>query len=165
MKEETADLDTLRAVVGQALSGRGAHVKTKGALDELDWQLAGARPGDAPHSIFRLVNHIVYWQDFGLAWLAGAKPETPEHADDSWPGAETPEDESEWKKLVGRYEEGLDEFHKRVEGSDLFAGSHKKSTLEVLQMIASHNSYHIGQVAQLRRMLGSWPPPGGGETW
>jgi uncharacterized damage-inducible protein DinB len=31
--------------------------------------------------------------------------------------------------------------------------------------IASHNSYHAGQVVFLRRMLGTWPPPSGGFSW
>jgi uncharacterized damage-inducible protein DinB len=28
-----------------------------------------------------------------------------------------------------------------------------------------HNSYHVGQIAMLRRMLGAWPPQSGGDTW
>jgi hypothetical protein len=24
---------------------------------------------------------------------------------------------------------------------------------------------HLGQVVLLRRLLGAWPPPGGGDTW
>jgi uncharacterized damage-inducible protein DinB len=25
-----------------------------------------------------------------------------------------------------------------------------------------HNAYHLGQVVFMRRILGAWPPPGGG---
>jgi len=28
-----------------------------------------------------------------------------------------------------------------------------------------HGTYHLGQVVLIRRMLGAWPPPGGGDTW
>jgi len=39
-------------------------------------------------------------------------------------------------------------------------------TLEaVLWQMVAHNSYHAGQIALLRRMLGAWPPTGGGDTW
>jgi uncharacterized damage-inducible protein DinB len=31
--------------------------------------------------------------------------------------------------------------------------------------IVAHNSYHIGQVALLRRQAGAWPPERGGDTW
>ena len=35
---------------------------------------------------------------------------------------------------------------------------------EVL-MVQGHDSYHLGQIVQLREQLGSWPPPKGGDTW
>jgi len=39
-------------------------------------------------------------------------------------------------------------------------------TLEaVLWQIVAHNSYHVGQIALIRRTLGAWPPRGGGDTW
>jgi hypothetical protein len=34
-----------------------------------------------------------------------------------------------------------------------------------LQTMASHISYHLGEVVLMRRMLGLWPPPSGGYTW
>ncbi len=40
------------------------------------------------------------------------------------------------------------------------------STLEaVLWQMVAHNSYHVGQIAMVRRMLGAWPPRGGGDSW
>jgi uncharacterized damage-inducible protein DinB len=39
-------------------------------------------------------------------------------------------------------------------------------TLEaVLWQMVAHNSYHVGQIAMIRRTLGAWPPCGGGDTW
>ena len=35
----------------------------------------------------------------------------------------------------------------------------------MLHTIASHNSYHLGQIVLVRQLLGAWPPPGGGLTW
>ena len=40
------------------------------------------------------------------------------------------------------------------------------SSLEaVLWQMVAHNSYHVGQIAMIRRMLGAWPPRAGGDTW
>jgi uncharacterized damage-inducible protein DinB len=39
------------------------------------------------------------------------------------------------------------------------------SVLSVLWQTVVHKSYHLGQIALLRRTLGAWPPPGGGDTW
>ncbi len=155
----------LAKVVGQALSGRGAHVDTQGALGGLGWELAGSRPADAPFTIFQLVNHLVYWQDFSLQWLDGNKPPTPEHAADSWPGDESPKSAEEWQLTVERFSDGLEDLQRRASSEDLFSDRGGKTGLEILQLIATHNSYHVAQVAQLRRMLGSWPPPAGGATW
>ena len=35
----------------------------------------------------------------------------------------------------------------------------------VLWQTLVHNSYHVGQIILLRRLLKAWPPPGGGDTW
>ena len=35
----------------------------------------------------------------------------------------------------------------------------------VLWQMVAHNSYHIGQIAMIRRALGAWPPRAGGDTW
>jgi len=36
---------------------------------------------------------------------------------------------------------------------------------DVLHGMGSRVSDHFGQIALLRRMLGAWPPPGGGDPW
>ncbi|MBI1739487.1 MAG: hypothetical protein HYR57_01185 [Candidatus Koribacter versatilis] len=42
----------------------------------------------------------------------------------------------------------------------------RESTVHrMLWQIAVHNSYHVGQIALLRRQLGAWPPRRGGDTW
>ena len=40
-----------------------------------------------------------------------------------------------------------------------------RTRLDVLRAMGNHVSYHGGQIALVRRMLGAWPPPGGGDTW
>jgi uncharacterized damage-inducible protein DinB len=37
--------------------------------------------------------------------------------------------------------------------------------VDVLWQTLVHNSYHFGQIAMLRRVLGAWPPRGGGDSW
>jgi uncharacterized damage-inducible protein DinB len=71
----------------------------------------------------------------------------------------------EWKRAVKDFRKGLDALERGSRSPDLLAKRGKKSQLEMLQTIASHNSYHLGQAALLRQMLGTWPPPSGGLTW
>ena len=150
--------------MGHALSGKGAHVDTENSFAGLDWKITGARPEGVPHSLFQLLNHMIYWQDWAVKWLDGEKPPIPKHASGSWPGGPAPASPEEWKRTVQAYRTGLAELDRRSQ-EDLFAKLETKSRLEMLQTIASHNSYHAGQVVFLRQVLGPWPPPSGGLTW
>ena len=62
-------------------------------------------------------------------------------------------------------EEGLRMIVRAAEKGDLLTKRGMKTPLEMLQTIASHNSYHVGQVVVLRQRLCAWPPPSGGLTW
>ena len=150
--------------MGQALSGKGAHVDTENTFAGLDWKITGTRPEGVPHSLFQLLNHMIYWQDWAVKWLDWEKPPIPKHASGSWPGSPAPASPEEWKRTVQAYRTGLAELDRRSQ-EDLFAKLGTKSRLEMLQTIASHNSYHAGQVVFLRQVLGAWPPPSGGLTW
>lgn len=152
--------------VSRALSGKGAHVEAKAVFAGLGWQAAGTRLDAVQHSVFQLLNHMIYWQDWVIEWLDGKKPPIPKHAAGSWPGGAGPSGSEEWARAVRRFQTGLEDLNRRARKADLFATHGKKKTrLEMLHTIASHNSYHAGQVVLLRRMLGAWPPPSGGLTW
>jgi uncharacterized damage-inducible protein DinB len=131
----------------------------------LDAKAAGARPGNLPHSLFQILNHIAYWQDWVVKWLDGERPRVPRHASGSWPGAMAPANAAEWQRSVRRFQTGLKELERRSRTADLPALLGKQTRLEMLHAIASHNSYHTGQAVALRQMLGKWPPPSGGLTW
>ena len=155
----------LENAIGRALSGEGAHAASVDVFEGLDWKLAGKRPEGAPHSLFQILNHLNYWQDWVVEWLAGKKPPPPKHASSSWPGGESPGSKKEWDSAVEDFRKGLVALDKASRSADLFTDGGRKSRLEMLQTIASHNSYHVGQAVLLRQVLGSWPPPSGGLTW
>lgn len=157
----------LQRLVETALEGRGSHVPTAAVFDGLDWCLAGRRPEGSPFTIWQLLNHMIYWQDFSLSLLQGVEPPPPPHASDSWPGGAAPESEQVWLEAVAHFQKGLAASRGEAQ-QDLEAPTPARpgqSRAERLASNASHNSYHAGQVVLLRRMLGSWPPPGGGDTW
>ena len=155
----------LRKVVGRALSGKGAHAASAQVFSGLDAQAAGTQPENLPHTLFQILSHIVYWQEWVVKWLDGEKPRVPKHASGSWPATAAPANEKEWQTIVKRFQDGLKQLELNSREADLLAGSGKQSRLEMLQAIASHNSYHIGQAVVLRQVLGKWPPSSGGLTW
>jgi uncharacterized damage-inducible protein DinB len=159
------DQKIIQEVIGNALSGKGAHVATKTLFEGLDWKLAGVRPEGAPHSIFELLIHMTYWQDWVVKWLDGGNPSVPKHAAASWPKNPAPASRKDWARAVKSFRSGLAGLERRSRKKDLLAKRGKHTRMGMLHAIASHNSYHLGQAALLRQMLGAWPPPSGGITW
>jgi len=161
----SSDHKILDRTIGNALSGKGSHVATKTLFAGLDWKAAGARPKGAPHSIFQLLNHMKYWQDWVVKWLDGENPSIPKHASGSWPGNIAPTGSKQWQRAVRGFQSGLRKLERQSRQVDLLVTRGKYSRLGMIQLLASHNSYHAGQVVLVRQMLGAWPPPSGGATW
>jgi uncharacterized damage-inducible protein DinB len=151
----------------RALTGEWSHVSPTQALEGLDWRTAGERPGGSPYSVFRVLNHMVFWQEIYLDHLRGQTPPPVPHDIDGWPGSDRPASAEEWAQAIARFQEGLGEANAlaRAEGLDEPLSGRIPTRHDALHLIASHNGYHVGQIVLLRRMLVAWPPPGGGDTW
>jgi hypothetical protein len=161
----SADGRALEKQARRALSGKGAHVGTKDVFSGLDWKAAGSKPRGASHSAYELLKHMGFWQDWVVAWLQGESPATPRHASGSWPQEPGPASRGDWDEAVRAFRRGLQALERACRGADLSPCRGRRSRLEMIHAIAAHNSYHAGQVAFLRQILGQWPPPSGGLTW
>ena len=155
----------------ELLRGKGAHVDPVACIEDVSAELATRRAEGFPHSIADLVFHMNYWMNYELKRIRGERPKYPDHNAESFPSA--PQD---WDHLKRDFSWFLSEFAKlaQVPRSELdreiesiHPGDKQQSnTLEaVLWQMVAHNSYHAGQIAQLRRTLSAWPPRGGGDTW
>ena len=160
----------------ELLRGRGSHVDPLACIEDISAEMAARQIGEFPHSIAQLVFHMSYWMDHELRRIRGERPKYPQHASESWPKLPSPADEQEWDQLRNQLASLLSDFaalaqspcaelDRQVESAH--EGDTKVSgTMEaVLWQILVHNSYHIGQVALLRRCLGAWPPRRGSDTW
>jgi hypothetical protein len=161
----TEDREVLAKLARDSLSGTGAHVELGAVFSGLDWKAAGMRPEGVPHSIYQLLNHIVFWQDWAIRWLDGKRPAAPRHASGSWPGAIAPANRKAWQAAVRRLGSVTRNLERRMSVGDILASGGSKSRLEMLLTIGAHNGYHVGQAALVRQTLARWPPPSGGLTW
>ncbi len=93
---------------------------------------------------------------------------------DGQPESDTPEDEEAWEASVAAFKNGLQEMITLVSDPmrDLFAtlpwSEEGHTLLREALILADHNSYHLGQIVQLKKALGvgqtnTWempePPP------
>jgi uncharacterized damage-inducible protein DinB len=145
-------------------------------VEDLSAALAACRVEGFPHSIADLVFHMNYWMGYELRRIRSEKPEYPEHNAESFPDMPIPVDVEKWERLREDFAGFLAEFGELAHSSEAelqreIESAHdgdKKvasSLGSVLCQMVAHNSYHVGQIAMIRRMLGVWPPTGGGDTW
>jgi len=159
----------------ELLRGKGAHADPIACVEDLSAELAGRQVAGFPHSVAQLVFHINYWMEYELRRIRGQRPKYPEHSAESFPAAPSV-DAGEWDRLRARLGELLGEFavlakSSRAELDRPIETAHDgdtkiAGTLEaVLWQMVAHNSYHLGQIAMIRRAMGAWPPRGGGDSW
>ncbi|HZW94156.1 MAG TPA: DinB family protein [Candidatus Eremiobacteraceae bacterium] len=162
--------------LSELLRGRGAHADPVACVEDLSAELAARHVAGFPHSIGQLVFHMNYWMDYELQRILGKRPSFPEHSSESFPPSPTPADAQEWDHLRKLFADLLMNFNALANSSpqemqrqivSVHIGDTKLAgTLEaVLWQIVTHNSYHTGQIAMIRRMLNVWPPRRGGDTW
>jgi uncharacterized damage-inducible protein DinB len=160
----------------ELLRGKGAHADPIACVEDISADVAVQQVAAFPHSIAQLVSHMNYWMDYELRRIRGRRPKYPEHSAESFPPAPSSFGDKEWDETRKQFKalltdfisladsprEALDrEIETIYEGDKNVAG-----TLEaVLCQMVAHNSYHVGQIAMIRRVLGVWPPKGGGDSW
>jgi uncharacterized damage-inducible protein DinB len=160
----------------ELLRGEGAHADPVACIEDLSPELAARQVDGFPHSIGQLVFHMNYWMDYELRRIRCQRPAYPEHNAESFPSAPSPADAQDWDRLKKDFASLLADFAALVNSSPeelqrqietVHEGDTKVArTLEaVLWQMVAHNSYHVGQIALIRRTLGAWPPRGGGDTW
>jgi len=165
-----------QSALTELLRGKGAHADPIGCVEDVSAELAVRHAAGIPHSIGQLVFHINYWMSYELRRIRGEKPAYPEHSAESFPAPDTPRDAQEWDRLKRDFAWFLTQFaelakspraelDRQVESTH--AGDQKVAgTVEaVLWQMVAHNSYHLGQIALVRRALGAWPPKAGGDSW
>lgn len=160
----------------ELLRGKGAHVDPIACVEDLSAELAARQVAGFPHTICQLVFHMNYWMEYELRRIRGESPVYPKHNSESFPAASATVDEGEWGRRRARMAQLLGEFLELAQSSTQESQREIKSTHEgdkkvagtleaVLWQMVAHNSYHVGQIALMRRALGAWPPREGGDTW
>jgi len=151
----------LRKEVDRLLSGKGAHADFDAAVTGLAPKLRGFRPEGAAHSAWEILEHIRIAQRDMLEFSRDPKHESPSWPEGYWPKSPEPPSATAWDHSIAACKRDLEEMRKLIANpqSDLFTplahGEGQTLLREALQM-ADHNAYHLGELVQLRRLLGAW---------
>jgi hypothetical protein len=156
-----AESDALRQHLLDFLRGRNAHADFDTVMADFPSRLRGVKPPGAPHTGWQLLEHMRIAQSDILEFSRDAKHKSPTWPEGYWPKTEAPPSAASWNNSLRSFRADLKAMAKLVadKKTDLFAqiphGSGQTILRETL-LIGDHNSYHLGQIVLLRRLLGNW---------
>ena len=152
---------SLRKHLVELLKGGSAHAKFDDVIKNLPVKVRGAKPAKFPHSPWMLLEHLRLAQRDILEFSRNAKHVSPPWPSGYWPKTEGPPNAAAWNRSVEQFRRDLRAMQKLVASpkADLFAripwGDGQTILREAL-LLADHNAYHLGQMLDVRRMLGAW---------
>jgi hypothetical protein len=157
----TNDLDAIRHHLLELLDGGHAHPDFEAAIADLPADLRGAKPPGLPHTPWRLLEHMRIAQWDILRFSIDPAHVSPEFPSGYWPEGDAPPDHGAWDRTVESFRTDLQKMKDLVSGpqTDLFASiphGQGQTILREALLVADHNSYHIGQLITVRRLLGAW---------
>ena len=150
--------DPLRQHVLNLLRMEGAHIGFHEAVKGFPADLQGKKPAGAPHSAWQLLEHLRLAQEDILDFSRNPDYREKKWPEEYWPATEAPPDDAAWNASIRAFEHDLKEMEALVadEKHDLFAriphGDGQTLMREAL-LVADHNSYHLGQLVFLRKIL------------
>jgi hypothetical protein len=148
----------LRKQLIDAIRGHQAHIEFVAAVKDFPANLQGKKPAGAPHSAWQLLEHLRIAQSDILEFSRNPQHVSPNWPEGYWPSSETPPNARAWAESVAAFERDRKEFMALVQDPkfDLFQrfphGEGQNLLREAL-LVASHNSYHLGQLVFLKKML------------
>lgn len=136
--------ETLRQVI------EGMDFASAKRLVNIKAGLACATKEGFPYSIATNIWHCDYWNRLWLARLKGEKRPAKNIWAEDWQAPE----EKDWKQTRDDFLANLNLAHE-IASAQPFKHSMKsdEDAIKVLNQIAVHTAYHVGQVALLKRIL------------
>jgi hypothetical protein len=152
----------LREQLASLLKGGGAHVQFMDAITGFPETKRGTYVQGLPHTGWQLLEHARIAQWDILEFSRNASHVSPDFPEGYWPKTPGPPSEEAWHDSVAWFRRDLRDMIRLVENprTDLYARithGDGQTVLREALVLADHNSYHLGQLVNLRRALGSWP--------
>jgi DinB superfamily len=159
---EPMTTDPAREQLLALLDGRGAHMPFEAAVADFPDTAINALPPNVPYTAWHLVEHLRRTQRDMIEYVTD-----PDYAPKSWPGDYWPSrgaqaSRAAWDASVGAFLDDRAELRALAADPerDLHASipwTPDHSLFRCVRIIADHNAYHVGELAILRQVMGTWP--------
>jgi hypothetical protein len=143
------------------LDGGGAHARFSDAVKDMPEKLRGVKPNALPHSAWMILEHLRLAQWDILEFSRNPKYKSPKWPEGYWPSTSTPPSAAAWNKSIQQFRKDLKAMQDLVASpkTDLYARipwGDGQTVLREALLLADHNAYHLGQLIDVRRLLGAW---------
>jgi hypothetical protein len=149
--------NALREEIVSLLVSGHAHQDFDSAVAEVPANVRGTRPAGSPHSPWELLEHMRIAQWDILEFVRDAAHQSPEFPKGYWPASPECPSDAAWDESVAKFRTDREALAGLVrdESQNLFAKvPHGTATLLAQVLLAAdHNTYHLGQLILVRRML------------
>ena len=154
----------LREHLVDLLKGGAAHVHFLDALENFPEAKRGTFATGLPHTGWQLLEHLRIAQWDILEFSRNPKHVSPGFPEGYWPKTPVPADDAAWAKSITAFQRDLQEMialvkHPKADLCAKIPHGDGQTILREALVLADHNSYHLGQLIDLRRALGAWPAP------
>jgi len=152
---------SLRKHVLELLDGGHGHATFDQVIKDFPAKFRGEIPNGLPRSAWMLLEHIRIAQWDILDFSRNPKYKELKWPADYWPKNPAPANAVEWEKSVVAVHEDLKAMKDLVSNpkTDLFAKipwGEGQTVLREAMLVADHNAHHLGQIIDVRRLLGIW---------
>lgn len=155
--------DELRRRLVNALSGRDAHMSFDDAVVDFPAWAINRRPPNVDYTPWHIVEHLRITQWDILRYIGDpTRHVSPDWPVGYWPSPDAETDEAGFRRSVDGFREDLRALTAiaRDPATDLLAvleGTPGHTVVRELTIVGNHNSYHVGEFASLRQVMGTWP--------
>jgi len=160
MPNSTADKEVIKELKKLLLKGH-AHAPLEKVTANIPANFRGLKPDRCPYTIWQLVEHIRFCQWDMLDFSGNSRYTYKSWPADYWTKEMAPENDAAWENSLAQITKDRDAFIALLENpeNDLFKPfpwGEGQNLFREATMIADHNSYHLGEIVVIRRILGIW---------
>jgi hypothetical protein len=160
-KKAGAKKDAVRAEV-RALVHGPSYMSFDDVVADFPMEHINTRPPNVPYTPWHLLEHLRIAQRDILEYIEDSEYRPPTWPDDYWPKADRQGDAAAWKKTVADFRRDRAALEKiaadlRVPLGSALRYAPQHTVIRELLIAAEHNTYHIGELAILRQVMGTWP--------
>jgi hypothetical protein len=150
--------DPLRKHLSDLLRMKGAHLGFDEAVAAFPVELRGIKPRGAPHTPWQLLEHLRIAQWDILDFSRNPHYKEMKWPDDYWPKTEAPPDAAAWDDSVRHFRRDLKAMEDLVADPEVdltarIPHGDGQTLLREALLVADHNSYHLGQLVFIRKIL------------